>query len=114
MYILKSNDWLGNFNLIFMSIRQILFEFSDRFPDVDANGFIKHWKDFGQSFVKLLTTQYSSTTFYAGWDTNVEQIFILLKIFLANKGGRNGIANNATFVKACEKLMIFRKVHNMQ
>lgn len=87
-----------------------MFEFSDRFADVDSDGFVKNWKDFGPNFVQLLNTQYQSSAFYSGWDIDLESIFIPLKLLPGGRVGRNGLANNETFVNATGKLMIFRKV----
>lgn len=89
---------------------QILFEFRDRFKDVDDMAFINKWKTFGPSFMRVLNEHYKTCLFCSGWSPEIEQIFVPLKLFPASKVGRNANANNKTFQTASNSLIVFRLV----
>lgn len=89
---------------------QILFEFHDRFKNIDEMVFLNKWKTFGASFTRVLNDHYKTCLFYSGWDAEIEQILVPLKLFPASKVGRNANANNKTFQKAMNSLIVFRKV----
>lgn len=87
-----------------------MFEFYDRFKDIDAMAFLNKWKKFGPSFTRVLNDHYKTSMFYSGWDAEIEQILVPLKLLPGSKVGRNANANNKTFQKAMNSLIVFRKV----
>lgn len=87
-----------------------MFEFSERFTDCNALGFLEKWNNFAHGLNTILNSQYDSSMFFTNWPQDIENVLIPLKLFPASKTGKNGLARRDTFYKASEKLIVFFEV----
>lgn len=72
--------------------------------------FLDKWKDFGPSFERVLNNHYKTCLFHSGFESDIEQILVPLKLFPASKVGRGALLNNQAFQDALKKMVIFRLV----
>lgn len=87
----------------------MLFDFADRFP-TSENGFVDKWKTFSVGLQSVLKSNYNQADFYSGWQEDIEQIFIPLKLFPLKGAGRNHLAKRETFRGSINKLIVFKPV----
>lgn len=88
-----------------------MFEYEDRFKNVESQSFLENWKSYSIAIKELLETQYDSSVFVTTWPEDIENILALLKLFPSSKVGKNCLANRATFHRATSKLFVFRTVN---
>lgn len=88
---------------------QILFEFSDRFPQLDSKAYINAWPRYSAQLQDILRKQYATLNFHTQWSEEIQKLFILIKL-LPTKFGRKVNTCRETFQKTTEKLIVFRPV----
>lgn len=94
-----------------IGFKQILFEYADRFDNVDPQSFLDNWNKYGKALQDLLNTQYKASGFASMWPEDIERILGLLKLFPPSKIGKNSVANSEVFQRAAKKLFVFRSVN---
>lgn len=83
---------------------QIQYDFEIRNPSIEKEAFQNFWTTHNGNLRRILTLYYSSYDVSTSWPPEIENFFILQRLFPVKK------ASAEVFIKAMDKLMIFRTV----
>lgn len=86
-----------------------MIDFRQRFK-TDPNAFIDMWAQWKNNIEKVLSQQGALNHISMGFDTEVEQFLMLLKLLLPRTQGRSAVSKRLNFDQAVDKLLVFVKV----
>lgn len=89
---------------------QIEFDFN-LLHDIDTTTFFEMWLKCKDKIEPALSSYGSSEDFYTAFDTEVEQLLMLLKLLPLRQHGRTSARNRLNFNQAIEKLVVFCEVN---
>lgn len=72
--------------------------------------FLTNWQFYATKLRNLMNVEYKSQMFVTKWPSEIEDLFILLKLVPWKPSGKSGAASAATFRDSMEKLIIFSNV----
>lgn len=119
-HISSSNrNWYANvlldtkivIHIYFLYFSQVLFDFSNHYPD-ECNTFKNNWNKFKSSIQNVLKTRESTKNFATEYSCEVKLFLMLLKMFPARFNGRKS-AVRLSFKQAVEKFIVFREVSKL-
>lgn len=94
---------------LILCIFQIAYDYELRFPNADPLALIVFWPEHHQKLRELLNGELKSSI-DTEWNTDIEDILVLLKLTFLKQRGRNYGAS-MSFEKAIEKLITFEEVN---
>lgn len=84
-----------------------MHDFTIRFPEASADGFIKKWPFYASNMKKILNDNYNQKI-RTLWSEDVEQLLVVLKLLPA-KAGQKVAAGVLPFDRAIDKFIVHNK-----
>lgn len=90
------------------SFKQILFDFEQRYETINHDALIEGWDSMRTVLASVLNDHYKIVV-HTVWMQEMHEILLLIRLFPLKSSGRN-LGNIVSFVRAIEKLFVFKKV----
>lgn len=100
-------DYFNQCNYFFF--KQILFDFQHQFG-TDSNVLVDMWAKWKVNIKTVLSIHEGQHNFTTGFDEEIEQFLMLLKLLSIRKQGRSNVSKRLNFNQTVDKLLVFIKV----
>lgn len=85
-------------------------EFARAFREINGNALLEKWESFKNQLRGIMVNQFNVQHFKTGWNNNIEDVLVLLKLLPSKQIGRNVISSTSTFNSAIENLIQYMPV----